>query len=134
VTGAASGIGAAVATRLAQDYEVVGFDIEDGDLTTDKVKRAHKAKKRKRSRNGEPPKRVPGRKPTNESKEEPEERGGGQGGAAREEGRAGIQARAQAGEQASTLSAEGEQTFQTGTEAACKVLGCCPCHARTRKP
>jgi len=34
VTGSASGIGAAVAERLADDYEVVGFDLEDGDLTT----------------------------------------------------------------------------------------------------
>jgi 3-hydroxybutyrate dehydrogenase len=34
VTGSGSGIGAAVAARLAADYEVVGFDLEDGDLTT----------------------------------------------------------------------------------------------------
>ena len=34
VTGSASGIGAAVAARLAEDYDVVGFDVEDGDLTT----------------------------------------------------------------------------------------------------
>jgi 3-hydroxybutyrate dehydrogenase len=34
ITGSASGIGAAIAERLSEDYEVVGFDLEDGDLTT----------------------------------------------------------------------------------------------------
>lgn len=40
MTGAASGIGAAVAERLAADYDVVGFDIDDGDLTTREGNRA----------------------------------------------------------------------------------------------
>jgi 3-hydroxybutyrate dehydrogenase len=40
VTGSASGIGAAIAERLSADYEVVGFDLDDGDLTTREGNRA----------------------------------------------------------------------------------------------
>jgi 3-hydroxybutyrate dehydrogenase len=39
VTGSASGIGSAIAERLSADYEVVGFDFADGDLTTREANR-----------------------------------------------------------------------------------------------